>query len=88
MEKKKWWQSKTIWGILISAGGVILLNQGVDVAVPENPDFEQLKEYYEQVKAAQGDIGKIIGVIVSAVGFLLTLYGRFKASTAVSKSIV
>ena len=80
METKKWWQSKTIWGILAAAVGTFLAAQGVDIAPPANADFEQLKQYYEQIRAAQGNIQQLIGIGLSAVGFIVALFGRITAT--------
>ncbi len=56
MQTKKWYQSKTIWGIIVAALGYAMTLIGVEqVSLPENADFEQLKAYAESVKAAQGN---------------------------------
>lgn len=85
METKKWYQSKTIWGILIAALGYFMSRVGVsDVVLPENADFEQLKTYAEAIKAAQGSWSSIIGEILAAVGAIVSIVGRFKAETTVT----
>lgn len=83
---KPWWQSKTIWGILIAAVGFVISEvlKVPDVVLPENADFEQLKQYAEAVKAAKGDLAVIISQVVSAVGTVLAIYGRVKAEAKIA----
>lgn len=83
---KKWYQSKTIWGIIIAALGFVLTNfLGVQgITLPENADFEQLKEYTEAVKAAQGNVGLIISQAMSIVGTILAIIGRVKAEEKIT----
>jgi hypothetical protein len=81
MEQKKWWKSKTIWGIFIAALGYVISNVLAvpDVSVPENADFEQLKQYAQAVKEAHGNISQIISAIMSAVGTVIAIIGRIQA---------
>ena len=82
---KPWWQSKTIWGILIAAVGFVISEvlKVPDVVLPENADFEQLQAYVEAVKAANGNITVIISQVIAAVGTLLAIYGRVKAESKI-----
>lgn len=75
-DTKKWWQSKTIWGILISgfvktylALRLLLKFSGIDLpALPEG--FEQTLQ----------------DVIITTVGFIgdiLAIIGRIKATTKI-----
>lgn len=82
---KPWWQSKTIWGILIAAAGFVISEvlKVPDVVLPENADFEQLKQYAEAVKASQGNITVIISQVVAAVGAVLSIYGRVVAESKI-----
>lgn len=82
---KPWWQSKTIWGILIAAVGFVISEvlKVPDVVLPENADFEQLKQYAEAVKASQGNITVIISQVVAAVGAVLSIYGRVVAESKI-----
>lgn len=84
---KKWYQSKTIWGILIAALGAFLSEslQVPDVSLPENADFNQLKAYAEQIKSAQGNMSSIIATVVSIVGSILAIYGRVTAGEKLTK---
>jgi hypothetical protein len=86
MQTKPWYQSKTIWGILIAAVGYVLSEvlKVPDVQLPPNADFEQLKAYTDAVKAAQGDVAVIVSQVVSAVGTVLAIYGRVKAESSIS----
>lgn len=79
--EKKWFQSKTIWGIIIGGLGFLLTEvlKVPDVTLPENADFNQLKEYAEAIKIAQGNIGIIIGQVMGVVGAILGIIGRVKA---------
>lgn len=85
MEKKKWYQSKTIWGIVIAALGFVATQYfQVPIEVPANADFEQLKAHTDAIKAAQGNIGIIIGQVIAAVGSVVAIIGRVKADTPLS----
>jgi hypothetical protein len=86
METKVWYQSKTIWGILIAAVGYVLSEvlKVPDVQLPPNADFDQLKTYVDAVKAAEGNVAVIISQAVSAVGTVLAIYGRMKAEGKLS----
>lgn len=82
---KSWYQSKTIWGILAAAAGTFLISKGIDVPAPAaNADFTALNNYAAQVKAANGNITQIAGVVVSAFGTIYAIYGRIKADTAIA----
>lgn len=85
MQTKKWYQSKTIWGIIVAALGYVMASIGVDsVALPENADFEQLKAYAEAMKAAKGDWATILGQVLAGVGTIVSIVGRFQAETKVT----
>jgi NADPH:quinone reductase-like Zn-dependent oxidoreductase len=85
MEKKSWYQSKTIWGIVIAALGFVATQYfQVPIDVPANPDFEQLKAHTEAIKAAQGNVGIIAGQIAAAIGSIVAIIGRIKADTPLS----
>ena len=84
-ETKKWWQSKTIWGILIAFLGVAFRAFGIDTPeLPANADAEQIQVYADAVKAANGSWEAIASVVLSAFGFLWGLYGRVVAETKVT----
>lgn len=87
MQTKKWYQSKTIWGIAIAFIGFLITEklQVPDVSLPTSPDFNQLQAYYEAIQDAQGNIGAILGQLVSAFGTLLAIIGRIKAETTITK---
>lgn len=82
---KKWWQSKTIWGILIAAGGWFLSSvlQVPDVQLPANPDFDQLKAYADAIKAAQGNFTGIISQLIGLAGTVMAIIGRIQAGAKI-----
>lgn len=85
MQTKKWYQSKTIWGIIIAALGYFLSVIGVETfSLPENADFEQIKAYAEAVKSANGNLSAIIGQVLAGVGTIISIIGRFQADTKVT----
>lgn len=85
MQTKKWYQSKTIWGILITAIAFFAQTYlQADITVPANPDFSQLQDIATQVKAAHGNIGLLINIALGAIGTILAIIGRVKAESKVS----
>lgn len=84
---KKWYQSKTIWGIIIAALGAFISQtlQVPDVQLPENADFNQIKAYADAIKAAQGNVSVILANIISAIGTLFAIYGRVQAGEKLTK---
>lgn len=81
MENKKWYSSKTIWGIMIAAIGFVLTEvlKVPNVTLPNNADFDQLKIYADAIKSAQNNTGVIIGQVMSLLGTILGIYGRIKS---------
>jgi hypothetical protein len=80
MKSKKWYQSKTILGIIIAAAGFVATQYfQVPIEVPANADFEQLKAHTEAIKAAQGNVGIIAGQIAAAIGSVIAIIGRINA---------
>lgn len=86
MQTKKWYQSKTIWGIVIAAIGYVLSSiLKVDgIEYPVNGDFNELKKYAEAVKASQNDWSALLGNLMSAIGFVVAIIGRIKADTTIN----
>jgi len=86
METKKWYQSTTIWGIIVAALGFVITKYlGVtDVTLPENADFEQLKAYAVAINASQGSLPSMIGEIMAVIGAVISIIGRVKAETKVT----
>lgn len=84
---KKWYQSKTIWGILIAALGAFISQQlqVPDISLPENADFNQLKGYLDAVKASNGNPNIIIANIISLLGTGFAIYGRINAGDKIGK---
>jgi hypothetical protein len=80
MESKKWYQSKTILGIIIAALGFAATSfLQAPIEVPVNADFDQLKAHADAIKAAQGNIGIIAGQIVAGIGSVIAIIGRVNA---------
>jgi hypothetical protein len=85
MSTKKWYSSKTIWGVLIAGLGFILSTKlQADVQLPQNADFEQLKAYAEAIKDAHGNLGVIAGQLLAGIGSLLAIVGRVKAESVIA----
>lgn len=85
METKKWYQSKTIWGIVIAALGMLITETlgTTEIVLPENADFNQLKQYVDSIKNSQGNLAAIFGQIVAAIGSIIAIVGRVKAETKI-----
>lgn len=85
MQTKKWYQSKTIWGVIITAIA-FLVNRylQVDITVPTNPDFDQLKQIADQAKSSHGNMAEIFNTVIGAIGIILTFIGRVKAESKVT----
>ena len=82
---KKWYQSKTIGGIIIALVGALLLSLGVDTGVqlPVNIDVAQAQQYIDQVKATRNNLPELAGVILSIFGSIVGILGRIKANTSI-----
>lgn len=78
---KKWYQSKTIWGVVIAFVGYVLSNVvGVpDLNIPANADYEALSALVKNVKESQGDLSVVLGQVMGLLGTALAIYGRVKA---------
>ena len=85
MESKKWYQSKTIWGIAIALLGFVLNKYlGVDgLELPKSEDYESLQKQVQLIKDAQGNIMNLASQLMAAFGALLALVGRVKADTKI-----
>lgn len=83
---KKWYQSKTMWGIAIAFLGFILQNiLKVEISLPENADYETIQKHIEALKAAQNSTMSLISEGMSLIGTLIAIYGRFKAEEKLTK---
>ena len=84
MKSKKWYQSKTILGIIVAALGFVATSVlQAPIEVPANADFEQLKAHAEAIKVAQGNIGIIAGQVIAAIGSIVAIIGRVKADSTI-----
>lgn len=85
MQTKKWYYSKTIWGILIALLGFVLSQVlKVDIKLPESDvltttDIESVKDAIHNTSRSN-----LISQIMVIFGVLLGVYGRFKANTKVT----
>lgn len=87
METKKWYQSKTIWGIIIAFAGYLLNHFfGVsDLNIPENADLETIKRHVDSFKSSGNDLVLIASEAMAALGTFLAIVGRVKADTKITK---
>lgn len=69
MEQKKWYLSKTLWGLAISGLGMIGAKFGVDIA----PDDKTVTE-----------VITIVSGIVEVLGLVVALYGRIKVTKTIT----
>lgn len=85
METKSWYQSKTIWGVLIAALGFALNKYlGVEgIELPKSEDYDLLVQQVQSVKDAQGSLMNLASTLMAAFGTLLALIGRIKAETKI-----
>lgn len=82
---KKWYASKTIWGIIIAALGIFLSNVlKVDVTLPSDATVDQTQAAIEAIKAAQGDLGVIAAQITTLIGLVIGVIGRIKAEKIIA----
>lgn len=81
---KKWYSSKTIWGIVIAFVGFIFTKLSVpNIGLPENADFDQLSAFATAITNAKGDLSSIIGTVLTGVGSILAIIGRIKADQVI-----
>lgn len=82
---KNWWQSKTIWGILIAALGYFMTSilKVPEPTLPQNADYNTLLSYVKQIQDSKGNISAILGHIIGLIGTGVAIYGRVKADTAI-----
>lgn len=82
---KKWYQSKTIWGIIVAFLGFIIREYfNVDLEIPQNADYDTIMHHVEMFKASKSDTVAIISEIMATTGTLIAIYGRFKAEDKVT----
>ena len=66
-ETKAWWQSKTIWGAIVTVASLALTFFKVQI----DPQTQQV--LVNEVTAVVSAVGALVGTV-------LTIYGRFKAT--------
>ena len=85
VQTKKWWASKTIWGIAIATLGVLLTNiLKVDVVLPTDATVDQTKAAIEAIKAAHGSLPIIAAQITTLVGLVVGVIGRIQAEKKIA----
>lgn len=81
---KAWYQSKTIWGVVIAAAGFFAAQYlQAPVEPPANADFDQLKAHVEAVKAAKGNVAALISQAVAVVSSITAIISRVKADSKI-----
>ena len=85
-QTKKWYASKTIWGIIIAVLGVVVTDilKVPSITLPADASVDQVKSTLEAIKAAQGNMGLIIGHIATLAGLVLGVIGRIKAEKLIA----
>lgn len=85
MQTKKWFQSKTIWGLIIAMLGFVISHfLQVDVQVPQDATFDELTKYAEAIKEANGNVQSLLSQLMMLVGTIVAFIGRVKAETKVT----
>ena len=83
MEAKKWYQSKTIWGLVVALMGFVLNNAlKVDIDLPANADLGTIQDQIRAIKESNG-VNNIVAQVMSLAGTLFAIYGRVKADTTI-----
>jgi uncharacterized membrane protein len=85
-ESKKWYASKTIWGIMIAMLGVLITNvlQVPGVELPKDATVDQAQAAIAAIKAAQGNVGLILAQVTTLVGLVIGVIGRIKAEKIIA----
>lgn len=83
---KPWYLSKTIWGIIIATLGVVITNvlQVPGIELPKDATVDQAQVAIAAIKAAQGNLGLIIGQVTTLIGLVLGVIGRIKAEKTIA----
>lgn len=85
LQTKKWWASKTIWGIAIATLGVLLSSVlKVDVVLPTDATVDQTQTAIEAIKAAQGDLSAIAAQVITLIGLVVGVIGRIQAEKKIA----
>ena len=85
MQTKKWYQSKTIWGIIIAFVGYVLSNslRVPEINLPPDANYDLLAQGVKSIADAKGNISVIIGQIMGLIGTIVAIIGRIKADTTI-----
>lgn len=84
---KYWYQSKTIWGVILASAGFFISNsvQADYLQTPDPNDVNALKVYANNIKNSDGDFWVVIGQIMSAAGSVLAIIGRIQADEKIQR---
>ena len=83
MQTKKWYQSRTIWGIVVALLGFVLNNAlKVDINLPMDADLTTIQSHIQSIKD-NSSVTNIVSEIMAFAGTLLAIYGRVKADTSI-----
>lgn len=78
---KPFYMSKTLWALAIAAAGYFLQKAGAPVDPGPNADFSQIQTYIQEVAAAKGNVSTILGIALTAIGFVSALISRIISDT-------
>lgn len=84
---KNWYESKTIWGVLLASVGFFVSSsiQDEQIKAIQNADLVQLKQYAENIKNSNGNVAVVISQILSAIGAVVAIIGRLNANKSIKK---
>jgi hypothetical protein len=85
-ESKKWWQSKTIWGIIVAALGVTISDvfQVPGLIVPTDPVISEVQSIIQTIISSDGNVGVILGQTITVLGLIISVIGRVKAEKIIA----
>ena len=85
-DSKKWWQSKTIWGVLIAALGVVISDvfKVPGIILPTDPAVTEAQSIIQTLIASDGNVGVIVGQAVTVFGLIMSVIGRIKAEKVIA----
>lgn len=84
---KYWYQSKTIWGVILASVGFFISNsvQADYIQIPDPNDANALRIYAQNIKNSDGDFWVVLGQIMSAAGSVLAIIGRIQADGKIQR---
>lgn len=79
------WQSKTIWGVIISLIGFVGSEFFKAPSIPTDADLSQLVDIATGIKNSPNKVQYFLSQAFSLFGLILAFVGRIKAETKISK---